>query len=259
MHIKCLIYVVAMAASLSAAKAQVQTSPLALNEVLLQVHAKGKVQSPAQVVSLLVYLQTSGPTTAAARSANTELFDKVIAALKKAGGDPNRVRILGPTRSMGFVGNEAYGVDLEGASMVALADRVNPEPQSKALVKVGNQIEVQFTDFALIEIIRDSMEAAGAKVAAAPVFSLADDVACKRQARTEAISKAQEMARSYAEALGLSVIRIVRISDQGSGVDGPASVEEIMQQMSGANSTPVGQVETTSYVWVDFAIGPKQR
>lgn len=256
---KWLIFVAAMAFSPPSLSAQVQTTPLAANEVLLQIHAKGSVRSPAQLVSLVVYLQTNGPTPAAARAKNAEMFEEMIAALKKAGGDPNRVRVLGPTRSMGFIGNEAYARgDGEGAGLAMLAARADIEPPAKPPIKVDNQIEVQFTDVSLIDKIRDGIEATGAKVASLPMFSLFDDAECNRQARAQAISKAQEMARSYAAALGFPAIRLVRVSDQGSGIDGPTSIDEMMQQMSGTNNVPVGQVETNSYIWADFALGPKQ-
>lgn len=249
----------AIPSSQSSAQTVEARLPLAAGEVRVEIVAVGVDRSPATKVVLTGTLVTRGDTITAARAANVALFDKVITAVRAVGGKVNDVRIIPPTRTMGFIGNEAFDPSVFGdegvepAAIPALAAARKPV--------VSNTIEVRIPNAALYEKIRDALELAGAKSVSPPVYSLLDDAPARRAAKADAVRNAQNDARAYADALGMRIERIIRITEAGDSGNFGGMMQTAYQQMwqafGGTNDAVLGEVRTTQAVSVEFVLLPK--
>ncbi len=227
-------------------------------EVQLQIASTGFVISPADKATVLAQLTTWGETVADARVTNTVLFDKVMAAVKRAGAETSGVRIVPPTRAMGFVGNEQF--DPEAFEAMAAGNPVAaiapPKKQS-----ITNMVEVRLPNAGLYERVRDALEKSGAKSVSGPIYTLSDDSAVRRAAKADALTRAQADAKSYADPLGLKIVRISRIAESGNVGDFASMMQNAYQQMAGqqgGSREPVlGEIKTTQSISVEFVLSPR--
>jgi uncharacterized protein YggE len=227
------------------------------DEVQLQVAATGFSITAADKVTVVARITSKGETVADARTANTLLFDKVMAAVARAGAPTNGVRIVPPTRAMGFVGNEQFDPEIfeeaMGGSPVA-AMAAKPKPS------ITNMIEVRLPNATLYEKVRDALESSGAKSVSGPNYQLSDDGEARRAAKADALKRAQVDAKSYADPLGMKIARISRITEGGVG-DFASMMQNAYQQMAnqsvGSREPVLGEVKTVQSISVEFVLMPK--
>lgn len=229
-------------AAVAAAPASAQSPgpPLAAGETLLEIQAEGASRAPADLVLVRVPIQSSGPTAAEARAANAVLIERVSSAARTAGVAPADIRVV-PTSRMGFAGNEA---------LEALIRTEGEAPQ----VAVAT-IEIRLRNPAIFEEVRRAMEQAGARNVPEADYRLADPTAQRRAAKAEAIRRAREEAAAYAERLGMSVGRVLRVSERAP-VNFPdfTSYQDMLSAMAGGEKVADGVFETRVRVAVDFAL-----
>jgi|GEM_PF-5962352 len=81
-------------------------------------------------------------------------------------------------------------------------------------------------------------------------------IAALQSARRLAIAAATEEAEEYADALGMRIARVLRVSERSarSGSDGYITVTG--NRSSGTPIEP-GDLETQVQVWVDYALAPR--
>lgn len=227
--------------------AQAGPAPLAANEVLLQIQAVGEAVTPADRVSFNAVLQTSGKDVASARAANEAKFEETMVAVRKAGA-PQLVRVLGNAGSMGIVGNEEMTVFAPEAG----DGQVAPPPGKT----VRNMISVNGADPKAAGAIRDALEASGATYVQGPNYTLERSAAAQQAARMDAIAKAREEAESYAAALGMRIVRMIRFSNTGER-DNLMDMQQMFRSMAGNAADPMDRVRTAVTVRVDYALAPE--
>ena len=83
--------------------------------------------------------------------------------------------------------------------------------------QASNQVSIRFRDVQRAGAILDTLVAQGANQINGPSLSVDKPEAALDEARTAAIAKARARAELYAKAAGLSVKRIVAISESGGG------------------------------------------
>lgn len=94
-----------------------------------------------------------------------------------------------------------------------------------------------------------------------PNVEMADPSLAQTEAKAKAITAAKKQAEEYAAALGMRVVRIIRVSEAGAIKEflGPAS-DFIVQEMTRDRDrrAPVGnEVPVSVSITVDYALGPK--
>jgi uncharacterized protein YggE len=228
--------------SKSPAAAQVQGT-LDRNETLLEIQSEGVSRTRADVAMVKVPLVSKGTTAAEARAANATLARRVWEAAISAGAAPNETRIVPPGQTrIGFVGNEALELMRAG------------EPAEVPHMAMSI-VEVRVRNPSIFEALRRKMEEAGASNVPDLEYSLSDDVAQRRAAKADAIRRAREEASAYAQSLGMSVGRVLRVSERSTpNVTDVEGYQEMYRMMAGANRYSDGTIETRVRVSVDFAL-----
>jgi uncharacterized protein YggE len=235
----------AAAVLFSPAAAAAQSVPIALapGEVLLQVDAQGEHRARPDVMTVTAGVITTGKTAREALAANSELANRLIDAVRRAGVEPRDVRTAELSVDPQFSEGDRSGND-------------NRVPRILGYT-ASNRLELRLRDLGKASDIVDALFAAGANSVRGPVFSLADPKPAQREARRSAVATAREEADTYADALGMRVARVLRVSERGGFEtrDG----ENIIVTGSRVSRTPVkpGELSTRIDILIDYALVPR--
>jgi uncharacterized protein YggE len=236
---------IAAAALLSPAAAVGQAVPITLapGEVLLQVDAQGEHRARPDVMTITAGVITTGKTAREALAANSALAGRLIDAVRRAGVEPRDVRTA----------------ELSVDPQFSEGDRAGNDDRAPRILgyRAANRLELRLRDLSTASDIVDALFAAGANSVHGPVFSLADPKPAQREARRSAVATAREEADTYAEALGMRVARVLRVSERGSFEtrDG----ENIIVTGSRIPRTAVepGELSTRIDILIDYALVPR--
>lgn len=226
---------------------QAQAIPIALadREVLLQVAATGEHLDRPDVMTVTAGVVTAGPTAREALAANTAQAGRLIDAVRRAGVEPRDVRTE----------------ELSVRPRHDETERDRAEDKDRAPRILGyvatNRLELRLRDLAKAAQIVDSLFQAGANSVQGPRFSLADPKPAQREARRAAIAAARAEADTYAEALGMRIARVLRVSERGSFESGFGG--DIVISGTRVQGTPLepGEIATSIQVHVDYAMVPR--
>jgi len=236
----------ALALTLAAGPAVAQPAPaastVAPGETLLEVDAVGKVRGPPDLVRLYVAVKSTGESAAKARSANAALIERITAAARTAGVAAADVRPSARGWRIGFIGNEIPEMALPAA--------MRPAAKTEA-----SALEIRLRGSGRVEAVRTALELAGADQVSGPVYELEDDSSARRAAKQNAVDTARTEADDYARALGMHVVRILRVSERVTPYPNPEDMETLYASM-GLGSGSAEEVETSVRVAVDFALAP---
>jgi uncharacterized protein YggE len=120
-----------------------------------------------------------------------------------------------------------------------------------------NSLSLRLRDLSRAADVVSALFTAGANQVTGPTFSHADPAPARGRARKAAIAEAQAEAADYAEALGMRMSRVLRVSERGDfEMEGPS---EIIVTGSRLSRTPIepGEISTRLRVWIDYAMVPK--
>jgi len=238
----------ALAAWARPAQAQDVAISLAPGEVLMKVEAEGTHRTRPDVMTITAGVVTTGPTAREALAANNALAGRLVEAIRTQGVQPNDVQTseLSVVPQLEELSNEAAD----------RAERENRQPRILGYVATNN-LEVRLRDLAKGPDIIDAFFAAGANSVRGPRFSLAEPRPAERLARHAAVAAAREEAETYAEALNMRVVRVLRVSERGDfDWEGGESITVTGSRM---RRTPIepGELTTRITVWIDYALAPR--
>jgi uncharacterized protein YggE len=162
----------------------------------LDVSADGEVSRAPDIATLSAGVVTQAPTAAAAMTENAKRMAQAVAALKRAGVADKDIR----TASLNLQPQYRY------------ADN---QPPAVTGYQASNQLSVIFRDITRAGPILDTLVGQGVNQISGPDFALEHPDAALDEARVQAMQKARARADVYARAAGLSVKRIVAISETG--------------------------------------------
>ncbi|MEA3010126.1 MAG: uncharacterized protein QOJ91_1818 [Sphingomonadales bacterium] len=242
----------ALALALAAfpAAAAAQAIPIALNpsEVLLNVEAEGSQKSRPDVMTITAGVVTVAPTAAKALSANSELAYRLVDVIRSKGVDPRDVRTTELSVDPQFE-------ELSDEAQVR-ADREHRARRILGYVAT-NKLELRLRDLGKGPDLIDALFGAGANSVEGPEFSLADPAPAERLARRAAVEAARLEADTYAEALGMRVARVLRVSERGDFESEGGN--DIVVTGSRIRRTPIepGELTTRITVWIDYAMVPR--
>ena len=251
------------------AQAPVMAPPLAPGEVLLEVNAVGLVTTRADRATMTFTITGSGETEAAARTATQQSIAEIRAMLRGHGVTDADIRIQ-PINTYQIESMETAMTNAMEAMDAAAADMNTTEasnmaeavaPVSGPSVSANAQTEIVVRNIDRVPAIQSALMERGIFSASAVNYALNDDSGPRRQARMQALQKARADAESYAAALNMRVVRVVRVTERlGLELLGMAATEnQIVSLMFGPNAARAygSQVPTVAVVGVDYALAPR--
>lgn len=204
----------------------------------LDVTAEGRTTRVPDVATIRAGVLSQTPTAVAALSDNATRMARVLAALRKAGVAPRDIRTA--------------NVSLNPQYRFA-------ENQPPALIgyQATNAVAVRFRDIAKAGAILDALVAEGANQIEGPSLSIDQPDAALDEARTEAVRIARARAELYAKVAGLSVARVISISESGSSSgDQPSPMYAMRTRGESRAPTQIasGETEVSVTLSVRFAL-----
>ena len=199
-----LILALALAAALPmTANAQTSTPAIAQAEgTLLSVSATGEASRTPDIATLSTGVVTQAADANTAMRDNATQMDRVMAALRAAGIAERDI--------------QTSGINLNPQYRYA-----ENMPPAITGYQASNTVNVKVRELAKLGKVLDTLVAQGANQINGPSFGLDKPEAALDEARLAAVKKAQAQARTYANALGLQVKRIISISEGGASLPRP--------------------------------------
>lgn len=219
-----------------------QTSPayaMPADGTLLSVSASADAKRVPDVANISTGVVTQAVDANAAMRDNAMQMDKVMAAIRKAGIAERDIQTSGISL------NPQYNY------------RDNAPPTITGY-QASNTVSVTVRDLAKLGKVLDTLVEQGANQVNGPSFEVDKPDEAYDEARVGALKAAQSRAKTYADALGLKVRRIVSISEGGSAMPRPMPMVRMMAADAGmAKETSVSPGETTLSVNLDvvFELG----
>jgi|GEM_PF-1602905 len=253
------------------AQSAVTLPVLARGEMLLEVNAVGIARSPATGAAISVSVTGNGASEEEAKRDLEATVALVTAAAREAGVAESNIEVT-PGESGETID------DLADFDDVQTAEPVEPEPQPNRRrrnrgVPVPEQAPPAISYFANSEIairLNEAARAAGLHArfsemedvtATNPTYDLADERPGRRAARAQAMQNARADAEAYAEALGMRIARVLRVTERvGFNAIGMLLSESntIVRTVEDLPSTITdAEVETYVIAGVDFALAPR--
>ena len=184
-----------------AGSATAQTAaPILPDGALLDITAEGMTTRVPDIATIRSGVVSQAPTAAAALADNAARMARVLAAVKRAGVQLRDVQTANVSLS----------------SQYRYADGKPPEITG---YQANNSVAIRFRDIARSGSILDALVAEGANQIDGPNFSIDHPEGALDEARIDAVKRARARAELYARAAGLSVSRILSISE-GAQNDG---------------------------------------
>lgn len=220
----------AMAGLPAAAGAQ-QAAPLVMTDgALLDIVAEGQVTRTPDIAVIRAGVVTQDANAAAALKANAERMAAVMAAIKRLGIAERDVQ----TAQINLQPQYRYA---EG------------QPPVITGYQATNTLTLRLRDVARAGAALDALATQGVNSIDGPTLTIDAMDSAMDEARVDAIRHARARAELYARAAGLSVDRIVSISEGGAGMPGPVPV--LMARMEADSATKIAPGEQAVGVTVN--------
>ena len=205
----------------------------------LSVDADGKVMATPDLARLTLEVETQAATAAAAGQENTKQANVLLAAVKPVLGPEDKLRTLG------------YHL----MPVHAYKDKSSP-PEIKGYRAV-NQLEVKVLDVARLGTVMDTAMKNGATRVNGPYWSHSRLEELQRQAAVNALERARRLAEALAQAAGLKIKGVDKIST-AIRIIAPRAAGESNLMAKAASPTPleVGEEEISAHIQAVFLVSP---
>ena len=205
----------------------------------ISVDADGKVMATPDLARLTLEVETQAATAAGAGQENAKQAGGVLAAVKQVLGPEDKLRTLG-YRLM---------------PVHSYKDKSSP-PEIKGYRAV-NQLEVKVLDVARLGTVIDTAMKNGVTKVNGPYWSHSRIEELQRQAAVNALERARRLAEALAQAAGLKIKSVDKIST-GIRIIAPRGAGEAYQMAKAASPTPieVGEEEINAHIQAVFLVSP---
>jgi uncharacterized protein YggE len=195
MRTKTILFLIATATPAAAFAQMTVAAPVpVIQGTRLDIVAEGEVSRTPDIATISAGVVTQAGTAGKAMADNAARMAAAVAALRKAGVADRDIQ----TSSISLNPQYRY------------ADN---QPPVLTGYQASNQVSIRFRDVRRAGAILDTLVAQGANQINGPSLSVDKPEAALDEARTAAIAKARTRADLYARAAGLSVKRILSISE----------------------------------------------
>jgi uncharacterized protein len=205
----------------------------------ISVEAEGKVTAAPDLATLTLEVETQAATAAAAGQANARQADQVLKALKQVLGAEDKVRTLG------------YRL------MPVHSYKDKTSPQEVKAYRAVNRLEIKIMDVARLGGVLDTALKNGASQVNGPFWSHSRMEELQRQAAVDALERARRLAEALAQAAGLKIKSVDKIS---TGVRFIAPRGSSVNYLAAKAATPtpieVGEEEIRAQVQAVFLVTP---
>lgn len=185
----------------------------------LDLVAEGEVVRRPDLATISAGVVTQAATAAAAMSDNAQRMAATVAALKRAGVADRDIQ----------------------TSAISLSPQYRYAENKPPVItgyQASNQVSIRFRDVKRAGTILDALVAVGANQINGPSFGIDQAEVALDEARAVAIAKARARAELYARAAGLSVKRILSISETGgAGVPPPMPMLQMAREKAAADTS----------------------
>jgi uncharacterized protein len=228
--------------------------------VAVTVVAAGRAQ-PAFIASPAASSSTTSPDAGVITSGDASVAKKPDTAFLYAGVESQQSTASGAQSDLAskaaklIARVKALGVadkDLNTAGY-SVGPTYTTGGQSVNGYRASEQLQITWHDVNTVGKALDAIVQEGGATNVGASFGLADPKAAQSEARTLAIADARSRAQAMASAAGVSLGRVIRISDiTSSGI--PSARFDVGAAAPAATQLPVGELNVTVSVEVDFAI-----
>lgn len=202
----------------------------------ITVTGEGSVSAAPDMALITLGVTTEGETAKAALDLNNEQQAAVMASLSAAGVEGRDIQ-----------------TSVLNLSPVWRNDRAGTDEEPRISgYQASNQVTVRVRDLAALGALLDTVVTTGANTLNSLSFSLSDPAPEMDKARRAAVADAMARAKLYAEAAGVTLGPVIRISD--APAQGP--VGPMFRQAAEMKAVPVaaGEIALSASVTVTFAI-----
>ena len=206
---------------------------------LLSVSASADAKRVPDVASISTGVVTQAADANAAMRANAAQMEKVMIAIRAAGIAERDIQTSGISLNPQYKYVENTSPTITG-------------------YEANNTVSIKVRDLSKLGKVLDTLVQQGANQLNGPSFEVDKPEEAYDEARVGALKKAQSRAKTYADALGLNVRRIVSISEGGGSFPRPMPMVRMMAADAGmAKETSVAPGEATLSVNLDvvFELG----
>lgn len=210
----------------------------------IQVTGQASVSQTPDRVFIDLGVTTQAQKSEAAAAQNASRLSAVLAALKRAAGPGSQF-----TTTQYSVSPD-YNSPRDGATPTVTG------------YTVSNVVQVRLDDLRRISQVIDAATQAGANTVQNIRFGLRDAEAPRGQALREAARNARQDADALAGALGLRIVRVLTVSEQGAAVRPvPLYSRQVMVTAARAAPTPVeaGTINVNATVNLTVEVAPAAR
>ncbi|WOX06025.1 SIMPL domain-containing protein [Microbulbifer pacificus] len=193
---------------------------------LISISSQGEASQAPDIANISAGVVTEASESSAAMQANAEQMDKLMKAIKKAGIADKDVQTSG----------------------INLMPRYDYQPNRERQLlgyQAHNTVSITVRKLDELSKVIDLLTAAGANQIHGPSFSIGEPEPLLAEAREKALKQAQARAKSYADALGTKVLRIVSISEGSHGGMPRPMMRAEMASAKDSASTPIAVGETS--------------
>ncbi|CAM3155706.1 SIMPL domain-containing protein [Sphingomonas antarctica] len=214
----------------------VATAPIAGTR--LEISARGEVKRVPDIATISAGVVTQAVDARTALSDNSARMTRVVAALRKAG----------------VAERDLSTAQISLSPQYRYADN---QPPVITGYQASNSVSVRFRDISASGAILDALVAQGANQINGPALSIDKPEAALDEARLSAMAAARSRAALYARAAGLTVRRIVAISESADEQSRPYPVMMRAMSADAAAKTEVlpGEQSVGVTVAVTFELG----
>ena len=210
---------------------------VAQDEVLVQIVAGGRADTRPDEARFTAGVETIAATSREASRRNSEVINRVLAAVEGLGVRKDDVQ----TRNVGL-------------------SRIDYGP-NRGRFQASNSFDVRVRNIDKVGEAIAATTDAGANVVSGPNLLVSDQEAAGRSAYAQAYKAARARAQAYADAAGLKVSRVLAIRDSGeAGMPQPYAGDMAAEAQAVAPATPLvrpGMNRSEISIRVDFALAAK--
>lgn len=219
---------------LSAALAMPGAAPAFAEDVMtptISVTGEGVVEAAPDLATLMIGVTTQGDTAAAALDANSAALEAVMARLTASGIAPRDLQTSNLSVNPNWTGYDSSAPTISG-------------------YVATNMLTVRIRALETLGTVLDAAVADGANTLNGLTFGLADPTPVMNEARKEAVADARARAELLAGAAGVTLGKIVSISESG----GAASPMPMFRAEASTVPVAEGELGVTAMVTVVYEI-----
>jgi uncharacterized protein YggE len=215
----------------------------------ITVDGSGKITAIPDVATFSFSVTETAATVAAAQTLSTNKTNAALSALHQGGVATSDIQTLSYNISPHY--------DYQGGTCNSVSGICTPSKSVLTGYDVSQTIQVKIRDLSTAGDLFTAVGSLGVQNVDSLQFSIDSPEAVQNEAQAAAITDAQTQAQKLASELGVTLVRVVDFTDNGSG----STPQPIMYAMASASSVkastpevPAGQQQVTDNVSITYEI-----